>query len=173
MRTTTTNADSYLDSSFVAAAMVTGSHHSVEAHQEWQRLVQSRHAVYFSSILRVEVTQAIFRMGANPTRLPADNRTQNGLDRWDRDFMIRHRWMVQGIDAFETIRATFAEVYELRVTPDIWRHSVPIMAHDRLRSIDAVHVATAQFAGVRDFITCDEGFQRVDGLNVTLVRDNS
>ncbi|HUG15290.1 MAG TPA: type II toxin-antitoxin system VapC family toxin [Thermomicrobiales bacterium] len=173
MRSIDVESDSYLDTRFVVAAAVNGSHHSIAAHQEWLRLVSTRRSVYFSSFLRVEVTQALFRMGANPARLPADVRARYILDRWEHDFLIRHRWMVQGIEAFETLLATFAEVYELPVTTEIWQHSVPIMAHYRLWSIDAVHVATAQMIGIRNFITCDLGFGRVDGLHVILVRDQS
>lgn len=163
--------DTYLDASFVVAAMIAGSHHAAASHEFAARLSESRSHVHFSTILPIEISQALFRMGANPIRLSPDVRSQFLLDRWEHDFLTRHRWMAYGIDKFNEFQRGFAHVYEYPLSLDTWRRSVSIMSHYQLRSIDAIHVATAQTIGVRDFVTCDAGFRRVDGLNVILIRD--
>ena len=44
------------------------------------------------------------------------------------------------------------------------------MAQHRLPSHDAIHVATARAAGVRDFVTLDDYFRRVPDLRLWLLR---
>lgn len=95
------------------------------------------------------------------------------LDRWDTDAQVRARWMVHGVQRFEALIARFATVTEVEFSIPIWRASIDIMAQTNLRSHDAIHVATARAAAVRDFATVDAHFRRVSDLNVRLIRDPS
>ena len=45
------------------------------------------------------------------------------------------------------------------------------MARTQLRAHDAIHVATAEAVGVRDFATLDDDFKRVASLRVWQIRD--
>lgn len=164
-------SDIYLDTNILVAAIVSGSDNSTSAREYCMHLVTTRSNVYYSKIVRLEVSQAILRLATSATRLPADIRDRHGLDRWDFDFLVRHRWMEYGIREFERIRSDFAHVYEYPFDDEIWRRSIHIMSHYRLRSLDAIHVATAQQLGIGDFATSDADFRRIDNLNVTLIRD--
>lgn len=173
--TSTTSAltDAYLDTSFVIAATISGTHHASAAREFQMHLANWNTRNYFSGILRIEVSQALLRIGSNPARLASAVRSRFILGRWDQDILTRHRWMAHGVNEFESMLLRLYQVYELPISLDIWQRSVSIMAHYRLHSIDAIHVATAQTIGVRNFVTCDADFRRVDGLNVILVRDQT
>ena len=164
-------SDIYLDTSTLVAAIVTGSDDSRSASQYCKRLVEAETNVYFSKIVRLEVSQAILRIATSAIRLPKETRDRHRLDRWDFDFLVRHQWMEHGIREFERIRSDFAHVYEYPFDDEIWRRSIYIMSHYRLRSLDAIHVATAQQLGTRYFATSDADFRRIDDLNVLLIRD--
>lgn len=163
--------DVYVDTSVIVAAMVNGSHYSQESRRFCTRLALDGSRVYFSQISRIEVSQAVARMASNPGRLDPDVRSAYGLDRWDMDFMVRNRWMSTMTGSFDTIVDEFAASFEVPFDSDIWRRSIPVMAHYRMRSMDAIHVASARSLGVRALATNDDHFRRVDGLNVILVRD--
>ena len=81
--------------------------------------------------------------------------------------------MAFGVQRFEALIARFATVTEVEFDIPIWLASIDIMAQTNLRSHDAIHVATARSAGVRDFATVDAHSRRVPDLNVRLIRDPS
>jgi predicted nucleic acid-binding protein len=78
---------------------------------------------------------------------------------------------VEGTRRFDAFLGQFGEWFEIDCEHRIWRRSLELMAVHQLRSIDAIHVATAQEVGVLDFATSDDHFRRVAGLNLWLMRD--
>ena len=72
---------------------------------------------------------------------------------------------------FERFLAPFAAIVELPFSLPIRRASIELMARHRLRSHDAIHVATALAAGVPDFASVDSDFRRVPALQLHLLRD--
>jgi predicted nucleic acid-binding protein len=163
--------DIYVDTNIVVAAIIAGSDNASSAQQFCTALADTRSRIYFSQIIRLEISQAILRLAASPARLPIEIRERYRLERWNVDFLVRHRWMVHGVREFERLCGEFFHVYEYPFDEEIWLRSVHIMSHYRLHSLDAIHVATAQHLGIRDFATSDADFRRVDNLHCHLIRD--
>lgn len=159
----------YLDTSLVVAAMFEDVVHAQESIAFCQRLVSKGTNVVFSTILRVELTQAL---GKLPLRdqLSADTSQTHRLDIWNRHERVRREWMSAGIDRFARLPGQFPRAIEVQLTLPIWYDSIDVMTRHRLRSLDAVHVATARAAGLRDLATLDDHFRRVTLLTVWQMR---
>ncbi len=84
---------------------------------------------------------------------------------------MRERWLDAGVQRFNDLMGRFDRVTEIPFGRTIWQASLAVMAQQRLRSHDAIHVATARTAGVRDFATLDDHFRRVPDLRLWLIRD--
>ena len=64
------------------------------------------------------------------------------------------------------------EIELVPITPLILREAARFRSQiPRLRSPDAIHLATATTRGVTSFITNDTGFRNIPGLNVVLLDD--
>lgn len=162
----------YLDTSLVTAAIIAGIPHSVASAEFCRRLAVEGRPVFFSQILRLEITQAFMNLVNRPGQLPADIQEEFGLAAWNENFLVREGWLRFCIAQLEDFLGQFEEVFELPFTPSIWRRSVGIMALDRLRSHDAIHVATAREYGIISFVTGDDHFLRISDLEVLLIRDD-
>ena len=103
--------------------------------------------------------------------IDAETRRAYRLGAWDRNVVVRERWMAEGANRLETRLARFREVIEIPLDRDIWFASLDLMARYRLRSHDAAHAATAFSIGLVDFATVDGDFQRLPNLRLHLVRD--
>lgn len=163
-------SDVYLDASLVVAAMLDGLPDSIACTAFCARLVRENSRVYFSQILRLEIAEA-FRKLASRQQLPENLRQEYQLADWVTHPFVRRRWMTFGLGQFETFSDAFYQVSELPFGIGVWRRSVQIMADYRLGSHDAVHVATALQSGVHLFATADRHFNRVDALDVRMIRD--
>lgn len=86
---------------------------------------------------------------------------------------VRQQWMSAGMQKFESFLNRFDEVAEFPFHGEIWEQSVEIMARHQLKSLDAVHVATARAYGLRHFATLDDDFNHVQDLRVWLIRDRT
>lgn len=133
----------FLDSGVVVAAIIPGSQFWPECNAFCDRLIAESSEVYFSQILRLELTEAIRKLATIPGRAPADLYARFRLNAWERDPSVRRQWMQFGVRQFDALIERFAVVYELPFRPFIWLRSIEIMADRRLRSHDAVHLATA------------------------------
>lgn len=74
---------------------------------------------------------------------------------------------------FEALMARFAALTRVAYDRAIWEANLDVMARHRLRSHDAVQVATARSAGIRSFATLDADFRRVPDLDVILLRETA
>lgn len=163
-------SDVYLDSSLVVAAMLDGLPDSAACSTFCARLVHDNSRIYFSQILRLEIAEA-FRKLASRQQLPESLRQEYQLSDWAISPLVRQQWMAFGMGQFAVFISTFYQVSELPFRIRMWRRSVQIMATYGLGSHDAVHVATALQNGVHVFATSDKHFNRVDTLDVRLIRD--
>ena len=165
-------AASYLDTSVVVASTIDGIAGSEACAAFCDRLVDAGSHVFFSQILRLELSQVLARLPKD-NQVPLAVRHAYRLDRWDTRVDVRTRWLTDGARRFEDLLVRFAEVSEIAFDPTIWHASLDVMARYRLRSHDAIHVASARAAGVRDFATLDGDFRRVPDLRVLLLRGAS
>ena len=163
--------DVYLDTSVVIAAVVPGILFSRGSIDFCNRLISQQTTVYFSQILRLELTEAVRKVATIPGRAPAGLRQHFRLDDWERDPSVRREWFQFGVQEFDALFSQFAEVYELPFDRSIWLRSVEIMAERQLRSHDAVHLATAYEYRLTCFATTDDEFRKVPDLDVRLIRD--
>lgn len=134
------------------------------------RLVHDNSRVCFSQILRLEIAEA-FRKLASRQQLPDTLRQEYQLADWAINPLVRQQWMAFGMGQFAAFIGAFYQVSELPFRIRMWHRSVQIMATYGLGSHDAVHVATALQNGVQVFATADKHFNRVDTLDVRLIRD--
>ena len=160
----------YLDTSVIVGAIVTGAPHAnaCSVFCNWLAARDSR--VYFSQVLRLELSQALRHLATRHQQLPQSVQQQYQLDQWGTSAPVRERWLALGITQFQALLGRFTEVIELPFRLSTWSQSVDIMAREGLQSLDAVHVATAQEHGLRDFATVDADFQRIPRLRVRLIR---
>lgn len=164
----------YVDTGFVAAAMMQGVLHHHAAREFCKSLVDSSSHVAFSNLLRVEFLQALVAIGNDPSQLPGRVRRRYKLHRWGNADAIRLRWLENGMSLLDELFDQFAQASEVAIEPAIVDRAVLSMALHKLRSYDAIHVATAEALGIRDIATCDSDFLRVDGengLRIHLIRD--
>lgn len=167
-------SDVYLDSSLVVAAVVRGSDHSQASVDFCARLVDRGSRVYFSQVLRLELSEAIRKLAADPrraARLPPDLRREHQLDQWGTNLFVRQRWMDFGVPQFDALIDRFAEAFELPFRPKTWRSSFGVIVDHQLRSLDAIHVATVRKNRIRHLATTDRDFTRVTDLTVWLEQD--
>lgn len=160
----------YLDTSLVVAAVIDSHVHHAASIAFCTRLIDARSHVRFSIILRLEFAQVLVKLAKDPQR-PAALRRGYRLDRWDARESVRERWLTFGFSRFDALMARFDAVSEVAFDLPIWEASLDVMARHRLRSHDAIHVATARAGGVRDLATLDDDFRRVPDLRVWLIRD--
>ncbi len=167
-------SDVYLDSSLVVAAIVRGSDHSRASADFCAQLAERGSRVYFSQVLRLELAEAVRRLAADPkraARLPPDLRREYQLGQWGTNLFVRQRWMDFGVQQLDALLDRFAEAFELPFRPKVWRSSLAVIVDHQLRSLDAIHVATAREYRIRHLATTDDDFSRVTDLRVWLLRD--
>jgi predicted nucleic acid-binding protein len=164
-------ADVYLDTSIVIATIFPGTTNSTACEAFSRRLAAERCQIFFSQILRLELSEAIRKLATRPDRIPNDLRTRFQLDEWNQSLFVRHRWMQNGLQRFAMLLESFREVVELSFDEEIWRSSVTTMADEQLRSHDAIHVATARSFGVACIAAADDHFRRIKDIDVRLIWD--
>lgn len=160
----------FLDTSAVVCAVQSGIPHHRACREYCDHLVRSGRRVVISQILRIEFAQTWYRMPATSYVQPQVVRAFR-LGAWDREAAVREKWMAYGFTLLDGLVAGFAGNLELPIDESVIAASVQIMARHRLRSHDAIHVATALAAGVPDFASVDGDFRRVSALRLHLLRD--
>lgn len=133
-------------------------------------LANSGSAIYFSQLLRVELLQALRKIGTDPNGLRESVRRKNRLQHWGRIESVRENWLRFGLSQFDTFLIQFRAAYELAMTPEIVASAVGLMARHNLKSNDAVHLATARAAGVTQIVTLDRDFSSVTQPSVLLLQ---
>jgi predicted nucleic acid-binding protein len=76
-----------------------------------------------------------------------------------------------GHSEFEAYLSRFAEVFELPWDQTLWAPGIDLICQHGLKTLDAMHVATAQHCGITNLAAVDDDFQRVPNPVCWLVRD--
>jgi predicted nucleic acid-binding protein len=160
----------YLDTSTVVSAMFEGVAHSPASTAFCADLDRAGSRIIFFEVLWLELSQVLARMPHDPL-LPDPLRQTHRLDQWNTSLDVRRDWLAFGVARFEALVGRFAGVTAVPFDRTIWQASLAVIAQHRLRSHDAIHVATARAAAVPDFATLDDDFRRVADLRVWLVRN--
>ena len=111
------------------------------------------------------------RMATIPALLPQQIRDFYDLDLWGTNPLIRQRWLSNGVRRFNTLLSQFAAVVEVPTNVDRWLESLDLMASEGLEPTDALHLASARYAGIADFFTADSDFRRIAWPQIHLIRD--
>ena len=169
MQSPTAPGSVYLDTSFVVATLFRDTPHHLASVAYTANLVAARSQVVFSTILRLELSQVLARLPTGD-QLSVEVRHEYALDRWHRDVGVRARWMGEGVRRFDHFTQQFVQASEARFEVPIWYASIDVITRHRLRSHDAIHVATARAVGGRTFVTFDDDFRRIPDLDVRVTR---
>jgi predicted nucleic acid-binding protein len=161
-------SDVLLDTSVIAAAIVPGLPHAAACASFCRDLVADGTTIYFSRIVRLEFGQLWSRLPTSQY-LPSDVQRRFYLGAWSKDPTVRLRWMAHGVSELERLLGGFNETFELPFDLTTWRASIDVMARHRLRSHDALHIASALAVRVNDVATLDDHFRRVSNLRVWLL----
>jgi predicted nucleic acid-binding protein len=160
----------FLDTSVLVTALESSIPNYQASATFCQQLVEQGSRVVISQVVRIEFAQAWFRLPANPYLKPETVR-QYRLGAWDRNATVREAWLTFGLASLDQLLSRFADLIEVPLNQPIIAAVVPLMARYRLRSLDAVHVATAISTGIVDVASVDEDFRRVPNIRLTLLRD--
>src|SRR5215216_5771208 len=79
----------FLDSGVVVAVMIPGSQFWTGCDVFCERLIAEGCEVYFSQILRLELSEAIRKLATIPGRAPAELYSRFRLKEWERDPTVR------------------------------------------------------------------------------------
>lgn len=161
----------YVDTSVAVAAIFPGVPHSAASIAFCNDLVAQRSYVYFSQIVRLELSQAVRNLATRPGQLPNDLWSSFQLDQWGTNPFVRRRWLEFGSRQFERLLDRFPFTFEIPFDVTIWQASIAVMAATGLRSLDAIHVAPAQREGLTDLVTLDDDFNSTRDLRIWLLRD--
>jgi predicted nucleic acid-binding protein len=154
--------DAFLDTSFVVEALVSSQRYHKASQLFMERLAEASLTIYFNRLLEVEPFEATFRIALKELH-PRDWLTvrPDGRARRRANALLaqtQRAWT-------EVLAATAWVAIELHEVIDRVPH---LMGRYGLASYDAVHVASAMYAGVRDFVTLDRGFALVPASALTL-----
>jgi predicted nucleic acid-binding protein len=120
--------------------------------------------VYVSSILWPEFVHTICREDFRAILAEA-YRDQYQLDRWADDPAVRRRYVLSHVAALDGMLSQVNKV-EVGINAVVRQRAVALMVQFNLGSQDAIHLASAYVAGVRDLASFDRHFRRVDGLHL-------
>ena len=79
--------------------------------------------------------------------------------------MVRRTYLQTLLTAFEDLLAPF-DWEEVHLTPEVRIMAMQYVSQYNVGSQDAIHLASANWAGVTDFASLDQRLRRVDGLHL-------
>lgn len=151
-----------LDTSFLVEALMSGQTHHHSCANALISMAEEGTELVFSSLLELELVEAAYqvalrqRYGKKWRQARSDGRARSRAAKLAEDAL--DAWH-EALSAFTATRVDAAEVAD----------RVPaLMRAHALGSYDAVHVATAQGAGVRTILALDTGFARVPPSDLTI-----
>lgn len=152
----------YLDTDIVISFLFATEPHNGRAVSFLRRAaIEGNTQVYISSLTWIEFVHAITRE-AFRLRLPLPDQRRLRVARWGSS-VVREAYVEAFSDAFGRLLDLFVS-FEMEVTADVRAAATAAIARYNLGAQDAVHIATAQRAGIADFASFDARFRRVDDL---------
>lgn len=148
----------YLDTSFIADAIVAGGRRSLVARALCERLFDAGSSVVVSDFSRIELAQTAKAIANNPVALNVSTRRRWRMHRWERYLDARAAWYDHCFVNLDALLREFVNATEIAITRDIIDASLPFMVEFHLDSYDAIPAATAFAAGASAIITMDSHF---------------
>lgn len=154
----------FLDTSFVVDALIDTQPHHGACSAFLEGLAESGSTIYFNRLLEMELAETAFRLAL---------KERFGRKKWQRARLdgrarIRaSRLLAEVQEAWDRTLAAFSFVrIELHEVVD----SVPaLMRAYGLQSYDAVHAASALYAGVGTMVTLDAHFAVLPAADITII----
>lgn len=156
----------FLDTSFVVDALIATQPQHGPCLAFLERLAEAGSTIYFNRLLEIELAETAFRLalidrfGRHWMRARSDGRARNRAG----------RLVDEARDAWGGTLAAFPHV---RIEVHEVASEVPaLMRAYGLKSYDAVHAASALFAGVGTIVTLDVDFARLPVSTVTVITNS-
>lgn len=151
-----------LDTDFIIAYLIATEPHHARCRAFMRRLKEEgRTALYVSSLCWIEFANVIMKERLRAS-LSEEARRRFRLRQWQ-DAAVREAYLQSMLEAFDTMLAQFAWS-EITLAPAVRQRANRYIARYRLSAHDAVHAASAEYAGVTDLAALDEAYRRVDGI---------
>lgn len=161
-------AEVYLDTSFVVNLLVRTEAHHQGCQAFMLQLVDAESVVCFSRILELELAEAAFKIAVIE---------QHGKKAWPskrNDGRVRRRAGRLTDQLFGSWNDLLRTVPYLAVDLAEVAANVPdLMRRYGLASMDAAHVATAEYVGVDGLVTTDAGFAAIPATRLRLYVDDT
>lgn len=152
----------YLDTNVILDYLISTREHHERVKGFLRKVVDSElTAIFLSSLSWVEFTHVV-RTRDFREKLSDDWLARFPLERWE-ELNVRQEYLRAMCDLLGGFLAPF-DAFEISITQQVRQSAVSCMTEYGLDSQDAVHVAAAGVAGVRDLMSFDKGFRRVEGL---------
>lgn len=154
----------YLDTDVTISYLVASQPHHRRCLELFTRLFEhGATALVVSSFSWLEFTHVVCQQRFRQA-LSDEMQRSYQLNRWQ-ESSVRESYLRDLLSDFEAVLDQFGWV-EVPVTPDVRLAAVRLVAQYNLGAQDALHLASATAAGVRDLASFDESFRRVDGLSL-------
>lgn len=156
-----------LDTSFVVDALIPTQRHHESSRRFLEDLAVGGTTVVFSRLLEVELAEASFRIGLKELH-------RRDWARARLDGRSRRRGRARMLAVLAAWEATLEALNWARIEMHEAMTDVrDFMGRYGLSSYDAVHAASARYAGVQDLVTLDSGFAALPTSVVRLFVDSS
>ena len=147
-----------VDSSFIFEALIdSGQGRYVATHDFAERLRATNARLVFSGLLFIEAPQCWRRLYRKGVLIPSQRSTDPVTDRLNA--------FAQADQSLQTFLAAFNSS-QIRVSPRIIGTASRLVATYELQSHDAVVAAVAQEIKIRDIAATDQGFRRIDDIEL-------
>lgn len=152
----------YLDTDFIVAYLIDSEPHHIRCRAFVRDLeAWGGTALYLSSLCWIEFANVVMKERLRVS-LSEETRLRFHLQVWQ-DISVRENYLASMLEALDTMLAQFVW-NEISLTPSIRLLASRYIARHRFGAHDAVHLASAEYAGVSDVATFDEAYRRVDGF---------
>jgi predicted nucleic acid-binding protein len=153
----------YVDTDFILTYLVGTRPYHARCRPFVERVQQlGVTTLYLSSLAWLEYAHVIMRPDFR-SQLAAELQRQFDFDRWEQDAAVRQRYFGHSIQVLNDFLDQFGWV-EVSLTDQVRAAALQMMGQYNVGAHDAVHLASAQFAGVADLASFDRGYRRVDGV---------
>jgi predicted nucleic acid-binding protein len=153
----------YVDTDFILTYLVSTRPHHARCRPFVERVQgMGITTLYVSSLVWLEYAHVITRP-AFRSALPEHTQREFAFEHWENDPAVRQRYFEYSINLLNEFLDQIGWV-EVSLTDQVRAAALQFIGQYNMGSHDAANVASAQFAGVIDLASFDQGYRRVDGL---------